>query len=227
MIAESAPILLVVEFAVRGPARFLSHAETLRVFQRALLRANVKMHYTHGFNPRPRLSLPLPRSVGLETDADLMCVGLEPVQTTVDRAALKHDLEAQMPQGFQVLSVKTETRKVTFHPQQVTYLLTLNPMAEHGRATLANAANALIESPALNIRRRHADLPSKSRTLDVRPFIESIKVEGPNVTVCCKVSGAGSIRVDEILGLLNVDVNMLAAPVRRTAVEWGKTLKRC
>jgi len=220
MIADDAPRFLVVEFAVSGTARFLSHAETLRVFQRALVRANVNMQYTCGFNPRPKLSLPLPRSVGLETDADLLCIRLDAAETTVDSGRLKQDLAAQMPQGFEVLSVEAESRRMTFQPQQVTYLLRLRPMSEYETKTLMSTACRLTESRTLNIRRWDGEPGGKSRMLDVRPFIESIKVEAPNVIVCCKVSGDGSIRVDEILGLLELDVSMLAAPVRRTAVKW-------
>jgi len=225
MTVENTPALLVVEFAVRGLARFLSHAETLRVFQRALVRAKVNVGYTCGFNPRPRLSLPLPRSVGLETEADLMCVRLEPAGTTADSLRLKRDLAAQLPQGFELLSVKTESRRATFQPRQVTYLLRPTPATEHESRTLTNAADAIIKSPSLKIRRQHAEQPAKTQTVDVRPFIESIRIEPPNMVVCCKISRGRSVRVDEILRLLELDADMLAAPVRRTDVKWEKITK--
>jgi hypothetical protein len=40
------------------------------------------------------------------------------------------------------------------------------------------------------------------------------------VIVECSVSSAGSIRVDEILKLLELDTEKLAGPIRRTAVGW-------
>ena len=67
-------ILLVIKFKLSGSLRFLSHAEMLKVFQRACVRAGIKIQYSQGFNPRPKLSLPLPRSVGVETDEDLLCL---------------------------------------------------------------------------------------------------------------------------------------------------------
>jgi hypothetical protein len=161
----------------------------------------------------------------VETDADLLCIRMDPAETTVDSGRLKQDLAAQMPQRFEVLSAKTESHRMTFQPRQVTYLFRLRPMSEYETKTLTSTACRLTESRALNIRRWHGEPGGKSRMLDVRPFIESIKVEAPNLIVCCKVSGDGSIRVDEILGLLELDVSMLAAPVRRTAVKWEKITK--
>jgi hypothetical protein len=36
----------------------------------------------------------------------------------------------------------------------------------------------------------------------------------------CRISPAGSIRVDEIVGLLELDEGKLAGPIRRTDVQW-------
>lgn len=66
----------VVRFAVRGWLRFLSHAETVRVFERGCARARVPVKYTQGFNPHAKLSLPLPRPVGVASDDELLILRL-------------------------------------------------------------------------------------------------------------------------------------------------------
>ena len=66
--------LLVIKFKIGGNLRFLSHAQTLMVFRRACIRAGIKIQYSQGFNPRPRLSLPLPRPVGVASDDELLCL---------------------------------------------------------------------------------------------------------------------------------------------------------
>ena len=63
---------LVVKFRISGSLSYLSHRETMTMFDRALVRAQVKLKYSEGFNPRPKLSLPLPRSVGIASDAELL-----------------------------------------------------------------------------------------------------------------------------------------------------------
>ena len=60
--------------------RFLSHAETIRVFQRACVRAGVQIAYSQGFNPHQKMSLVPPRSVGVESNDDLLCLWLKGVK---------------------------------------------------------------------------------------------------------------------------------------------------
>ena len=47
---------LRVRYAKRGRARFTSHRDFSRAFERALRRAAVPMAYSSGFNPHPRIS---------------------------------------------------------------------------------------------------------------------------------------------------------------------------
>ena len=61
---------------------------------------------------------------------------------------------------------------------------------------------------------------SKFKNIDVRPFLKSIELDDAVITVECKISLTGSIRLDEILELLELDYGMLSAPIRRTRVQW-------
>jgi hypothetical protein len=74
---------------------------------------------------------------------------------------------------------------------------------------------------------------SPVKKVDVRPFLQSIQLDERQVEIrgseeCsafrilveCKIGPAGSIRVDEILGMLELGQDKLAAPVRRTNVQW-------
>ncbi|MHC4594604.1 MAG: TIGR03936 family radical SAM-associated protein, partial [Planctomycetota bacterium] len=109
---DAKSILVLVKFKIRGNMRFLSHAEVLKVFQRACVRTGIKMQYSQGFNPRPRLSLPLPRSVGVETDNDLLCLRID--RGTSAQAhksisdlctSMKTKLSEQLPENFELVSV--------------------------------------------------------------------------------------------------------------------------
>ncbi len=85
-----------IRFRIGGALRFLSHAETARLWQRACTRAALPVRYSQGFNPHPRMSLPLPRPVGVAADEELLVVKLcderqgTPVADRAEReAALK------------------------------------------------------------------------------------------------------------------------------------------
>jgi len=249
--AADETMLLVIKFKVGGALRFLSHAETLRLFQRACVRAGINIRYSQGFNPRPRLSLPLPRPVGVESDDELLCLRvvrdascvMRDAKTAADAAkgasevqdtrntqhamldAIKAQLSAQLPDGCELLSVAAAGAGTSFQPCSATYILTLHE--EHLNEELGARIGRLLASESLNVRRRTGARNSKFKTqnsklknVDVRPFLTSLELNGRGIIVECRISPAGSIRIDEILNLLGLDESKLAAPIRRTNVKW-------
>ena len=216
MLAALNNILVLVKFRVRDNLRFLSHAETVRVFQRACARADIETAYSQGFNPRPKLSLPLPRSVGIETDDDLLCLGVEADAPSFDSEQFKVKLAEQLPDGCELLTVSVAEDKKP-NAVSATYMLVIRP--EYLDDNLKNRIDSLLASENLNLERR-IDASGNTRNIDVRGFLESIEFDDGKITVECKISPAGSIRVDEILNLLELDAGKLGAPIRRTSVRW-------
>jgi len=213
---------LVIKFKVAGNLRFLSHAETLNLFQRACVRAGISIQYSQGFNPRPKMSLPLPRPVGVESDEELLClrVTVDPdeLRVTSHESRIRDELSAQLPEGCELLSVNVARAGRSFQPSSATYVLAVK--AEYINDQLKATIARLLSSENLNIQRRTGAEHSKIKNLDVRVFLKSIKLDGRSIIVDCNISSAGSIRVDEILGLLELDEGKLASPVRRTNVQW-------
>jgi len=222
--ASSKTILVLVKFKVRGNLRFLSHAEMVRVFQRACVRAGIKVLYSEGFNPRLKLSLPLPRSVGIEVDNDLLCFRIE-ISTGAQESDLctlvKTRLSEQLPDGFELLTVRTAKAKASIQPCLAAYLLAVR--AEYLNEKLKSRIKCLLASENLNLQRRMGPENSNFKNVDVRPFLKSIELDDTGITIEYKISLAGSIRLDEILELLELDYGMMSAPIRRTRVQWQES----
>lgn len=193
--------------------RFLSHAETMRVFQRACVRAGVQIAYSQGFNPHQRMSLVPPRSVGVESDDDLLCLWLKEGQTGIDAEALK----AALPAGIEIISVGTSEAKNIPEPISARYVMKVQGH-KIDDGVKKHIADVLASDKFVVNRRAGED--SRTKAVDVRPFLETIKAEPGEFTVDCKISPAGTIRVDEILGLLQLKTADLTGPVRRTSVQW-------
>ncbi len=224
-------IMLVLKFRIGGSLRFLSHAQMLRVFQRACVRAGLKIQYSQGFNPRPRLSLPLPRPVGVEADDELLSLRVRKCTSAQEHksisAQVHKSISAQLPEGCELLSVNVAKANTSFQPCSATYVLAVRK--EYLNEELKAAIKRLLESESLNIQRRigtqdtrHKTQDPRLKNVDVRGFLKSIELDGKSIIVECKISLAGSIRVDEILKLLQLDVEKLASPIRRTNVQWQK-----
>ena len=211
-------ILVLIKFKISGNLRFLSHAETVKVFQRACARTGMKIRHSRGFNPRPKLSLPLPRSVGVESDDDLLCLRVEDSASSFDGEQFKARLCEQLPEDCELLSAKVAEAKALFQPSMAVYVLVVQE--GYANEKLKTRIENLLASESFNVQRR-INARGDTRNVDVRGFLKSIELNDRNIAVECKISSAGSIRVGEILKLLELDVENLAAPVRRTSVEWN------
>ena len=82
-----------------GRAVWMSHLDTMRTLQRAILRADVPIKYSEGFNPHAQLSILMPLSVGTASLCQIADIRL---QRDVDLAAVPERLSRALPEGFQV-----------------------------------------------------------------------------------------------------------------------------
>jgi len=222
---------VLIKFRVRGALRYICHAEMLKVFQRACARAGLKIQHSQGFNPHPKLSLPLPRPVGVESDDELLCIR---AVGELDESQIKTRLSAQLPEGCELLSVSLVKADTSFRPCLVTYVLLVRQeyLNDQLRARIErlSASESLVVERRKSLKHCRSSLVARrsihesrdtgdERRVDVRPFLESIELDDRGVVIKCKITSAGSIRVDEILKLLEIDVEKLTAPIKRTNVQ--------
>ncbi|MGD8786463.1 MAG: TIGR03936 family radical SAM-associated protein [Phycisphaerales bacterium] len=229
IVVANGAILLVIKFRISGSLRFLSHAETVRLFQRACTRAGLNIQYSRGFNPRPKLSLPLPRPVGIASDDELLCFRMnctpgEP-QAADYESQIKDGLSARLPEGCEMLSVSIADAKTSFQPCSATYIISVR--SQYVNEQLKVTIERLLASDNLSLERRihkkNLKLKtqnSKLKNVDVRSFLKSIDLQRNDIMVNCEINPSGSIRVDEILKLLELDMEKLVLPIRRTSVKW-------
>jgi len=100
---------LFMNYAKEGPARYLSHLETVDAFTRGLRRAGLKPRLSQGFHPLPKLSFATPLPVGLASlDEHLEVDLIDPPAPDEVLARLAEVL----PRGFRLLKVRPAP-----HPQ--------------------------------------------------------------------------------------------------------------
>ena len=97
-------------FEKTGNAVWISHLDLMRVFQRAFKRANLPLTHTHGFNPRPSVSIALPLSVGVDSKCELLDFDLDGCDATCEE--IKERLNAALISGVKVHQVYTDGRKI-------------------------------------------------------------------------------------------------------------------
>jgi hypothetical protein len=165
----------------------------------------------------------------VESDDELLCFRVNPAPCSAPRdpngqqganyeSRIKAALAGQLPEGCELLSVSIAEANRSIQPCLAAYVLPLRP--EHLNENLKAKVSRLLASEGLNVRRQIGRDKSKLKTVDVRGFLKSIVADDDGLIVECKITSAGSVRVDEILQLLQLDRQKLAAPIRRTSVQW-------
>ncbi len=98
-------------FSKLGLARFLSHLEVMRVFQRAVRRAGIPLTFSNGFHPRPRLSFGPPVPVGTEALEEPFIMSLYDLMPETELTSL---LNRELPDGFCVKHILLTKRPKSF-----------------------------------------------------------------------------------------------------------------
>lgn len=197
---------LRIRYAKRGRARFTSHRDFGRAFERALRRAGVPMAYSSGFSPHPRISYANASPTGAASEAEYLEIGLAEV---CDPAAVQRALDAALPPGLDVVEVVTAppgalAEALTGSRWTVDVVGVEEAVLQVAVARLLAAERALVERLTKN----------GVRTFDVRAALVALTVSTPR-------PGAGqpapaglrllemtlahtvpSVRPDDVLGAL-------------------------
>lgn len=96
-------------FEKTGNARYISHLDLMRLFQRAFKRAGLPLTHTQGFNPRPSVSIALPLSLGVESRCELLDFDLE---IPVDCGEIREKLNTSLVEGVYVREVYERGEKI-------------------------------------------------------------------------------------------------------------------
>ena len=88
-------------FARKGALSFIGHLDLMKVFERAIRRAELPILYTQGYNPRPMLVFALPLGVGIDTTGDYVDAAMA-VPVSAEEFIAK--VNPELPADLEVLS---------------------------------------------------------------------------------------------------------------------------
>ncbi len=149
--------------------KFISHLDIMRLWERALHRAQIYLAYSEGFNPRPRISLAAPLSVGVTSEAELMDVF---VTKSVSPHWFTNAVSRQLPHGIEILDVYQIAPGIPSLQSQVRY-------AEYEVEVATAKSSKDIESSISSLLSvehlpwyHHRD--TGRRSYDLRPLIDDI-----------------------------------------------------
>ena len=145
-------------FSKTGRAKYISHLDLMRTFQRAFFRSGIQIRHTEGFNPHPFVSIALPLSVGYSSQCEV------PARLT-----------AAMPEGIVIHSCYPAQRPVK-ELSRVNYII--NMEYEEGRPLEAETAlSRLLGQESLVVRKKSKKAKAGFTEVDLIPLIHSWNLE--------------------------------------------------
>lgn len=154
----------------RGPElKFISHLDTMRLWQRALHRAEIPPAYSEGFSPHPRISLAAPLSVGVTSEAELMDILL--AQWTSPHFFITA-VSQQLPTGMAIQQVYQIAPTMPSLQSQVRYAeYRVEVETEKGSAEIASALTSLLSLKHLPWQHRR---DTGIRSYDLRALVDDL-----------------------------------------------------
>jgi radical SAM-linked protein len=205
---------VAIRFVIEGDLRFISHHDTMRLFERALSRAQVPVKFSQGFNPRPRLSLPLPRAVGIASRVELLVVELiEPA----DPLEMLSRLSEQMPAGLTLTEAWSIADKHPPQPVRVEYELPLPPDLVEA---VTDTTQRLMAAPTWSIQRTGPGM-KKPKEVDLRQYLADASVCEGALRWTVQVTAGGSLRPAELLAAVGLNPQDWHHQICRTRVLWA------
>ena len=193
-------------FSKSDTAKFISHLDLMRTFQRAFLRAELPIRHTEGFNPHAFVSIPLPLSVGFSSSCEVLeceLLGEVALDTVPGR------MNAALPAGITVNRCYQAVRPVK-ELCYVNYIVTLDyeTGAPFGAET---AIRDLLARESLVVTKRSKKARSGRVEVDLIPLIARATVE----------ERRDSITLDLILKAQNPGLNpeLVVGAVRRECAD--------
>ncbi|MDW7668476.1 MAG: TIGR03936 family radical SAM-associated protein [Bacillota bacterium] len=196
---------VIVKYKKVGRLKFISHLDTIRLLQRAIRRAEIKILYSQGYNPHPKFSFAMPLSLGLETYGDYIEIELEDSENP---NTIKERLNKVLPEYFQVVDAKESENSKTLAARLKYVLYKIELELENTNLDELNNINdeffkeeQIVERIKIKKRRK------KVKRFDGRRFIEKIEVvDFKNNNATLKVHGIfsneGAIKMEELVELL-------------------------
>ncbi|MDP2906043.1 MAG: TIGR03936 family radical SAM-associated protein [Candidatus Omnitrophota bacterium] len=90
-------------FSKLGRMIYVSHLDLMRLFTRAMRRAELPLKMTEGFSPHPKFSIHKALKLGVASSSELATIALKGWVSPED---FKEKLKKQLPQGLEIINAQ-------------------------------------------------------------------------------------------------------------------------
>ncbi len=109
----------VIRFQKTGVICYTSHLDIMKVFKRSFKRAGIRLAYSQGYNPHPKMGFAQPLSLGYESLDEYIefetvdAPGMAGASGAADQQEILNKMRQLMPGGLELLSIEEATHNKT------------------------------------------------------------------------------------------------------------------
>ena len=206
-------MILRVKFTKENYLRYIGHLDLIRLFQRCFNRAGIELHYSKGFNPRPKFSIANPLSLGVESIEEYMDIDL------VKEIDIEYFIEAMnkvLPDGIKILEAiyPKDTKAVSAILDLAEYEIRCKTNRNLSKEELSFLVNKWLENEEIIIsrlrKRKKSKIMIEENIKCLIKAVEVIEVNNNKIILNAILSSSenGTLRPLDFIEAMNRDNNL-------------------
>jgi radical SAM-linked protein len=204
---NNSPINLRVKFQKIGNLQYVSHLDLVRTMNKIIVRAELPLWYTEGFNPKPKIVFAAPLSIGTESVTEFVDIRL--FEKISPEEALER-INRNTTEELKALSAYYPDSKMT---ELKWFSYTVKIKTDSANEALAELCQKALLADKLEVEKK-----TKSKELvltDIRPLIKSASAEFCNgeILIYCTLSADQScfLNPEYVVKALKRNVGILSS----------------
>ncbi|MCT4661629.1 MAG: TIGR03936 family radical SAM-associated protein [Tissierellales bacterium] len=202
---------LRLKFFKKEDMIYISHLDMMRVIQRAMKRAGMKVEYSQGFNPHPLMSFSTAVPLGLTIESEYMDIDMKDeltAQNYIDR------INPYLPEGLRFIAgeiIDEKEKPIMGQIRWGSYLICIKEKIERPMMDVINDFMKREDISYTKVKKKKKKIVK--REINIRPYIENIElvVEDSEFVVLktlVRTGSEGNLKPDKMVELMNEVENL-------------------
>jgi radical SAM-linked protein len=170
----------ILKYNKTGYLKYISHLDLMRLFHRSFKRAEIKLKYSNGYNPHPKMVIAQPLSLGYESTSEYLEID---TWEEFDQGIILSKLNSILPNGIKIIACKSlenfsKTLAALVEYAEYEIKIDSNDLAKfENLVNFLNAPEILIE--------KYQHKSNTTKTIDIKPLIKefSYKINENNIVL--------------------------------------------
>ncbi|MCL2436587.1 MAG: TIGR03936 family radical SAM-associated protein [Clostridiales bacterium] len=161
----------VMEIKKDGYIKYISHLDMVKLFKNAFKRAEIKLAFSQGFNPHPKMGFAQPLSLGYSSSCEL--IEFE-TKEDMEPAQILDAMQGFMPRGIELLSCKryTGNKSVAARTFAASYEITI-PISAGLTKSMDEWCADFLKQETIVVTKRQKKT-GKQQSIDIKSKIRSL-----------------------------------------------------